>query len=135
MSFTYNSVNFTDYHGNFATGNFSGAWYLPIKLLSSNINNAGVDLKYVLLVLRQININPIPNNRYFFFSDPLSLPVPFVNNNDYRVFWDSASTNGEMKTRQADYDIINIPINSWSLGVKTATDQNVVNDSAYFIVM
>jgi hypothetical protein len=51
------------------------------------------------------------------------------------VFWDSASSDDEMKTRQADYDIINIPINNWSLGVKATTDQNVVKDSACFIIL
>jgi hypothetical protein len=114
MGFTYFNVTFIDSQGNTATGSFNGAWYRPIKLLSSDISDAGVDLKYVLLILHEINISPIPNNGRFFFSDAKSLPISFVNNNDLRKFWDSGSTNGEIKTRQADYDIINIPINNWS---------------------
>jgi methyl-accepting chemotaxis protein len=34
MGFTYNSVSFTDYHGNFATGNFCDAWYRLDRCLS-----------------------------------------------------------------------------------------------------
>jgi hypothetical protein len=128
--FDFHNVNFTDFSGNTATGNFSGAWYRPIKLLEGG-NNNGLDLKFLLLVLRNITINNIPNNGRFFFSDQLPLSKSFV----IRVFWDSASTDGEMKTRQADYDIINIPINNWSLGVKAVTDQIVANDSACFIIM
>jgi hypothetical protein len=61
--------------------------------------------------------------------------MPFINNNDFRVFWDSVASGDEMKTRQADYDITNVPISNWSLGVRAVTDQNVVNDSACFIIM
>jgi hypothetical protein len=86
MGFVYNNVNFTDFFGNNATGSFSGGWYRPIKLLESDITNAGVDLKYLLLIVRQISISPIPNNGRFFYSEPKSLPIPFVNNNDFRVF-------------------------------------------------
>jgi hypothetical protein len=89
----------------------------------------------VLLVLRGINISPIDFNGRFYYSEPKSLPIPFVNNNDFRVFWDSAATGDEMRTRQTYYDIINIPINNWSLGVRAATNQIVVNDSACFIIM
>jgi hypothetical protein len=83
MGFTYNNVTFTDFQGNTATGSSNGAWYRPNKLLPSDISNTGVDLKYILLVLREINVTPIPNNGRFFFSDPKSLPIPFVNNNDF----------------------------------------------------
>jgi uncharacterized protein YukE len=132
--FNFHNVNFTDYTVNSATGDFSGAWYRPIKLLEGG-NNDGVDLKVMVLVLRNITINNIPNNGRFFFSDQLHLPISLVNNNNFRVFWDSAATGDEMKTRQADYDIINVPINCWSLDVKANTDQNVANDSACFIIM
>jgi chaperonin cofactor prefoldin len=66
--FDFRNVNFTDFSGNTANGNFSGAWYRPIKLLEGG-NNNGVDLKFMLLVLRGITINNIPNNGRFFFSD------------------------------------------------------------------
>jgi hypothetical protein len=133
--FQFNIINFTDYHGNSATGNFHDAWYRPIMLQSSDISNDGVDLKYLLLMIRGINISPIPNNGNFFYSDLMSLPVLFVNNNNFRVYWNSEGTGNLMNTVQASYYIVNIPINSWSLGVKAATNQNVVNDRACFILM
>jgi hypothetical protein len=49
MGFAYNNVNFTDFFGNNATGSFIGEWYQPIKLLNSDITNAGVDLKYLFI--------------------------------------------------------------------------------------
>jgi hypothetical protein len=133
--FQFNVINFTDYHGNTATGNLHGAWYRPITLQPSSISNDGVDLKYLLLVIRGINISNIPNNGSFFYSDPMFLPVPFVNNNNFRVFWNSGVTGDLMNTVQASYYVTNIPINSWSLGVKAATNNNISNDSACFIIM
>jgi chaperonin cofactor prefoldin len=133
MGFTYNNVTFTDGSGNTATGNFHGGWYQPIKLLSSNISNDGVDLKYLLLVLRGININSITAGRYY-NSEPISLPVPFVNNNNYRVFWCSAVSNHVMSTRAASYVLYNVPINSWALSVLLHSGNSLVDDSAFFIV-
>jgi hypothetical protein len=116
MGFTYNNVTFTDGSGNTATGNFHGGWYRPIKLLESDITNDGVDLKFLLLVLRGININSMTAGVYY-NSEPKDLPIPFVNNNDFRVFWSGAVSNHEISTRQATYVLYNVPINSWALTV------------------
>jgi hypothetical protein len=80
-----------------------------------------------------MNTNNIPNNGNYFYSDPLPLSIPFVKHNNYRVFWDS--TGDLMNTLQANYLISNIPINYWSLAAKVATNNNVSNDSACFIIM
>jgi hypothetical protein len=133
MGFTMNVINFTDGSGNTATGNFHGAWYRPIKLLPNIISNDGVDLKFLLLVLRDINISSMINGRYY-NSDPMDLPVPFVNNNNFRVFWTSTVNGHEMITRQAHYTLYNVPINSWTLSVLLHQGTSLVNDSAFFIV-
>jgi hypothetical protein len=86
--FQFNVINFTDGGGNNLIGSLHGAWYRPITLRPSNISNDGVGLKYLLLVVRGITAN-IPENDNFFFSDPISLPVSFVNNNNFRVYWNS----------------------------------------------
>jgi hypothetical protein len=86
-SFTVSNVNFTDYHGNNGTGSLHGGWYQPIILQPSNITNDGVDLKFLLLVIRGINITNIAVNGNYFYSDPFPLPIPFVNNNNLHVFW------------------------------------------------
>jgi hypothetical protein len=108
--FDFPHVNFTDYAGNSSDGRLHGAWYRPIKLLQGHSHN-GVDLKFLLLVFSRIYISNIPNNGRFFFSDQLPLLISFVNKNHRRVFWDSAGVNAEIRTRQAEYDIINVPIN------------------------
>jgi hypothetical protein len=84
-AFTFNNVQFTDFFGNFGTGSFHGAWYRPIKLLSSPVSDDGVDLKFMLLVIREVYAN-LQNNGRYFWSDQLNVPIPFVNNNDFRVF-------------------------------------------------
>jgi hypothetical protein len=76
-------------------------------------------------VVRGININ-IPENDIFFYSDPIPLPVPFVNNNNFRVFWNNGGNDDLMNTIQASYYVTNIPINYWSLGIRVATNNNVV---------
>jgi hypothetical protein len=134
-AFQYNSINFTDYHGNSSSGSLHGVWYRPITLQPSSNNNDGVDLKYLLLVIRGISISKIPNNGNFFYSDPLPLPIPFVNNNNFRVFWNSGGTGDLMNTIQSSYYVNNVPINYWSLGVRAATNQHVSNDSVCFIIM
>jgi uncharacterized phage infection (PIP) family protein YhgE len=82
------NVRFTDLAGDTVMGNVSGAWHQPIKLLQGG-NNDGVDLKFLILVLRAISISPL-NPHVNYNSDPIPLPIPFVNNNNYGVFWSSS---------------------------------------------
>jgi outer membrane murein-binding lipoprotein Lpp len=84
------NVRFTDLAGDTATGNVDGDWYQPI-ILSQGGNNDGVDLKFLILVLRAISISPL-NPKTNYNSDPIPLPIPFLNNNTYGVFWSSSST-------------------------------------------
>jgi hypothetical protein len=91
-----------------------------------------VDLKILVLVLRGINISPL--NQVPYNSDPMPLVVPFINNNDYRVFWCSSATNHEMITRQAHYFLYNVPINAWALNVLVHQGNSIQNDSAFFIM-
>jgi hypothetical protein len=70
----------------------------------------------------------------YYNSDPMDLPVPFVNGNNFRVFWSSAVSGHEMITRQANYVLYNVPINSWALSVLLHQGTSIVNDSAFFIV-
>jgi hypothetical protein len=135
-SFYASNLTFTDNHGNTAPGEMHGFWYRPIKLLpDTNFSPGGEDLKFMLLVLRGINIPNIPQNGNFFFSNILPLPVPFVNNNTFRVFWQSASAGGSavMTTAQAQY--IDAQINNWILAVLPFSNNGISNDSACFIVM
>jgi hypothetical protein len=127
------NVRFTDISGDTATGSISGAWYQPI-VLSSGGNNDGVDLKYMLLVLRAISISPL-NTRVNYNSDPMPLPIPFVNTNTFNVFWSSSSTGTrQMITNQAEYAVYAIPPGLWSLNVVPA-GTSINNDSACFILM
>jgi hypothetical protein len=130
------NLTLTDYHGNTAHGSLEGGWYRPIILQPSALSNDGVDLKFFLLVLRGININNILNNGNYFYSAQFDLPIPFVNTNNYRVFWNSGGSGDLLNTVQASYYVINnVPINYWSLGVKAATNNNISNDSVCFIIM
>jgi hypothetical protein len=130
--FTYTQVRFTDSSGNTAYGSFIGAWYRPIKFLNVN-SNAGVDLKILMLVLRAINISPLANGVPY-NSDPLPLPISFVNNNNFKVFWCSSGPNHDMNTRQAAYLLYNVTINSWALNVVLHQGTSVQNDSAWFLM-
>jgi uncharacterized protein YoxC len=132
MGFTQALMNFTDQSGNTTTGNFHGAWYRPIKLLPSNISDDGVDLKFTFLVMRAINIGPMSSGVWY-FSDNMNLPLPFVNNNDFRVYWTSSVNNHYMHTRQAYYELIQVPVNGWKLAVQLKSGSSIVNDSAWFI--
>jgi hypothetical protein len=111
--FTYNSVRFTDISGNTTYGSFRGAWYRPIKFLDV-FSNEGVDLKLLVLALREITINSIPSG-VVYNSDPLLLPLPPVNNNDFRVFWSNTVTEHKMNTKEAEYILYDFPINTWGL--------------------
>jgi hypothetical protein len=130
--FTYTQVRFTDSSGNTTFGSFSGAWYRPIKYLDVN-SNAGVDLKILMLVLRQINISTISNGVPY-NSDPMPLLISFVNNNNFRVFWSNTVTQHKMSTRQAEYFLYNVPINSWALNVIVHQGTSIQNDSAWFLI-
>jgi hypothetical protein len=132
-TFLFNNLTFTDGAGNTASGEFHGVWYQPIKLLPDSTSNDGVDLKFLLLVLRGINIPKIPQNGNYFYSNPLPLPLPFVNNNTLRVFWQSAGSGDLMSTIQANYLVENIQINNWALLVQPVTNNGI--NSACFIVM
>jgi hypothetical protein len=126
--FTYNSVRFTDGSGNTAYGSFHGAWYRPIKYLDV-YSNEGVDLKFLMLVIREMNISPltagVPYN-----SDPMVLPIGFVNNNDYRVFWSNTVSNHYMNTKQAEYFLYHVPINTFALNVTLHQGSSINSDSA-----
>jgi hypothetical protein len=130
--FTYNSVRFTDGSGNTAYGSFHGAWYRPIKYLDV-YSNEGVDLKFLMLVIREMNMSPltagVPYN-----SDPMVLPIGFVNNNDYRVFWSNTVSNHYMNTRQAQYFLYHVPINTWALNVTLHQGSSINSDSAWFMI-
>jgi hypothetical protein len=126
------NVRFTDLAGDTVYGNVSGAWYRPI-VLSQGGNNDGVDLKYILLVLRAIAISSL-NTRVNYNSDPMPLPIPFVNNNTFNVFWSSSSTGTrQMITNQAEYAVYAVPPGQWSLNVVPA-GTTINNDSACFIL-
>jgi hypothetical protein len=118
-SFYANNLTFTDYQGHTAPGEMTAFWYRSIKLLPDPNFSGGEDLKFLLLVIRGINIPNIPQNGNYFFSNILPLPLPFVNNNTFRVFWQSASDGGSavMTTAQAQYIVNNAQINYWILAV------------------
>jgi hypothetical protein len=130
--FSYNSVRFTDISGNTTYGSFRGAWYRPIKFLDV-FSNEGVDLKLLVLAIREFTINNIPNG-IVYNSDPLLLPLPPVNNNDFRVFWSNTVTNHEMNTKQVQYTLYYVPINTWGLSVMCRTGNTISSDSAWFFM-
>jgi hypothetical protein len=130
--FTYNSVRFTDISGNTTFGSFHGAWYRPIKFLDV-FSNEGVDLKLLVLAIRDFTINNIPNG-VVYNSDPLILPLPPVNNNDFRVFWSNTVTDHEMNTKQAVYKLYYVPINTWGLSVMGRSGNSITSDSAWFFM-
>jgi hypothetical protein len=86
-------------------------------------------------VIRGINITNIAVNGNYFYSDPFPLPIPFVNNNNLHVFWQSAGIGETMVTSQADYIVINVPVNFWSLAAKPKANTTITDDSACFILM
>jgi archaellum component FlaC len=130
--FNYASVRFTDISGNTTYGSFRGAWYRPIKFLDV-FSNEGVDLKLLVLAIREFTINSIPSG-VFYHSDPLILPLPPVNNNDYRVFWSNTVTEHKMNTKEAEYILSYIPINTWSLSVMNRQGPGISSDSAWFFI-
>jgi hypothetical protein len=128
------NVRFTDLAGDTVTGNVIGAWYRPI-VLSQGGNNDGVDLKYILLVLRAITIGSM-NTNVNYNSDPMPMPIPFVGNNTFNVFWSSSvyNVNRSMVTAQAEYSVYSVPPGQWALNVLPA-GSSINNDSACFILM
>jgi hypothetical protein len=130
--FTYNSVRFTDISGNTTFGSFRGAWYRPIKFLDV-YSNEGVDLKLLVLAIREFTINSIPNG-VVYNSDPLLLPLPPINNNDFRVFWSNTVTEHKMNTKEAEYILYYVPINTWGLSVMNRAGSSIDNDSAWFFM-
>jgi hypothetical protein len=142
-SFYANNLTFTDGTGNSSPGELYGFWYRPMIFFpDKTFTPGGEDLKYLILVLLGINIPNITNNGDYWISNIFPLPVNFVNNNTYRVFWQSSSTDGtgskmttSMNTAQAYYVIYNSQINNWVMEVKYITNNGINNDSACFIVM
>jgi uncharacterized protein YoxC len=130
--FTYNSVRFTDISGNTTFGSFRGAWYRPIKFLNV-FSNEGVDLKLLVLAIREFTINSIPSG-VVYNSDPLLLPLPPVNNNDFRVFWSNTVTEHKMNTKEAEYILYYIPNNTWELSVMNRSGTGINSDSAWFFI-
>jgi hypothetical protein len=130
--FTYNNVRFTDGSGNTAYGSFHGAWYRPIKFLDV-YSNEGVDLKILVLAIREINISPLTAG-VSYNNDPLPLPIGFVNNNDYRVFWSNTVSNHYMNTKQAQYFLYHVPINTWALNILLHQGSSISSDSAWFLI-
>jgi hypothetical protein len=132
-----NNLTFTDYQGHTAPREMTAFWYRPIKLFPDPNFSGGEDLKFLLLVIRGINIPNIPQNGNYFFSNILPLPIPLVNNNTFRVFWQSAGDAGSdmMNTAQATYIVNHAQINYWILAVLPNSNNGVNNDSACFIVM
>jgi hypothetical protein len=130
--FTYNSVRFTDSSGNTAFGNFHGVWYRPIKFLDV-FSNEGVDLKILVLAIREINISPLTAGAPY-NSDPLPLPIGLINNNDFRVFWSNTVTNHYMNTKQAQYFLYHVPINTWALNLLLHQGSSISSDSAWFLI-
>jgi hypothetical protein len=125
-SFQYANLNFTDGPQSASAGLF-GSWYQPIKLTDGN----GSDLKLLILVIRGFYIT-IGFGGTRFWSDQLDLPIPPVNNNDFRV-WNAL--NSPMSTPQATYDFEFNPGGKYRLGVRPLNkDGNVENDSFMFIV-
>jgi hypothetical protein len=142
-SFYDNNLSFTDGSGNSYAGEMYGFWYRPMIFFPDRtFTPGGEDLKYLILVLSGINIPNIPSNGDYFLSNVLPLPVNFVNNNNYGVFWQSSSPNGPvnamvttMSTVQASYIVYNSQVNNWMLGVKCYTNKGINSDSACFMVM
>jgi hypothetical protein len=138
-----NNLTFTDGTGNSSTGSMTAFWYRPMIFFPDRqFTPGGEDLKFLILVIRGINIPNITNNGDYWMSNILPLPVNFVNNNTFRVFWQSSSPNGSgnatvttMSTIQANYIVYYSQINNWILGVKCNTNNGINNDSACFMVM
>jgi hypothetical protein len=87
----------------------------------------------MILVLRAISISPL-QSKVNYNSDPIPLPIPFLNNNTYGVFWSSSSIGArQMITAQAEYAVYNVPISFWALNVVSA-GTSINNDSAFFII-
>jgi archaellum component FlaC len=125
-SFQYATLNFTAGVVTASTGLF-GSWYQPIKLTNGN----GSDLKFLILVIRGFYIT-IGFAYIRFWSDQLDLPIPPLNNNDYRVWY---ALNSPMCTKQAKYDFEFDPGGKFRLGVTpTVSDGIIENDSFMFIV-
>jgi hypothetical protein len=106
-----------------------GCWYQPIKLSDGN----GSDLKFLILVIRGFYIT-LGFNYVRFYSDQMDLPIPPVNNNDFRV-WNAL--NSPMSTLQGQYDFEFNPGGKFRIGV-TCNGYNgegiIQNDSFMFIV-
>jgi hypothetical protein len=138
-----NNLTFTDGSGNSSPGSMTSFWYRPMIFFpDKQFTPGGEDLKFLILVIRGINIPNITNNGDYWISNILPLPVNFVNNNTYRVFWQSSSPSGPinamtttMNTLQANYIVYNSQINNWVMEVKCNTNNGINNDSACFMVM
>jgi hypothetical protein len=67
-----------------------------------------------------------------FWSDQIDLPIPYINNNVFRV-WNAL--NSPMNTPQATYDFEFNPGGKYRLGVRSIVSNSIVtNDSFFFIV-
>jgi hypothetical protein len=78
-------------------------------------------------------VSPLTTGIYY-NSDPLVLPIGFINNNDYRVFWCSSVSEHLMNIRQAEYMLYNVPINAWSLTIMVRQGNIINSDSAWFFM-
>jgi hypothetical protein len=128
--FTLMNLHFTNGTGIDSYAQLQGTWYRPMILS----DGGGSGLKFLILVVHAINV-VLQMNFIRCWSDQLNLPIPPVNNNDFRV-WNAL--NSPMQTKQVEYDFEINPGGIYRNGAKCLGSNQIlgqiINDSSRFIV-
>jgi prefoldin subunit 5 len=111
-------------------GSFTVSWYRPIIFN----NGGGRDLKFLIMVVRAFYIDFAGSNLVFAYSDPINYPVPFVNNNDFKV---QHAFNNPMITDQGHYEFIFYSPTQFQILAKCRSlshPGSIINDSFFFLI-
>jgi hypothetical protein len=111
-------------------GTFTASWYRPIILK----DGGGSDLKFMLMVVRNFNIDFDGSNLLFAYCDPINYPIPFVNNNDFKVQY---AFNSPMLTDQGHYEFVFYSPTQFQLVAKCRSlshPGSIISDSFFFMI-
>jgi uncharacterized coiled-coil protein SlyX len=111
-------------------GTFTASWYRPIVLK----DGGGSDLKFMIMVVRAFSIDFAGSNLLFAYCDPINYPIPFVNNNDFKVQY---VFNSPMLTEQGHYEFVFYSPTQFQLVAKCRSlshPGSIINDSFFFLI-
>jgi hypothetical protein len=111
-------------------GTFTASWYRPIILK----DGGGSDLKFMLLVVRAFSIDFAGSNLLFAYCDPINYPIPFVNNNDFKVQYVYGSP---LLTEQGHYEFVFYSPTQFQLVAKCRSlshSGSIINDGFFFML-